>query len=66
MEAAKQAASMIANTGVVVFAGTTVAYFLSPETVSALAAVGGFVLWVCALCLAVVITMEKRIWTSRR
>ena len=59
MEAARQVAAMIANTGVVFFAGTTVAFFLSPEKISPIIAIYGLVFWTTCLFFAAVIAEKK-------
>ena len=59
MESAKQVASMIANTGVVFFAGTTVAFFLNPVKTSPITAAFGMVFWVTCLFFAAVIAQKE-------
>jgi hypothetical protein len=58
MEARKQLATMIGNTGVIVLAGTTVAFLLSPEKVPLYIAVYGLVVW-CSCFILVAVISEK-------
>lgn len=60
MESARQVASMIANTGVVFFAGTTVAFFLNPGKTPSIIAVYGVVFWATCLFLAAVIAKKEK------
>ena len=50
---------MIANTGVVFFAGTTVAFFLNPVKTSPITATFGMVFWVTCLFFAAVIAKKE-------
>lgn len=59
MESAKQVAAMIANTGVVFFAGTTVAFFLSPGKISPLIAVYGVIFWLTCLFFVAMIAKKE-------
>jgi hypothetical protein len=56
MEARKQLATMIGNTGVIVLAGTTVAFLLSPERVPPIIAVYGLAVWISCFILVAVIS----------
>ena len=58
MESARQAATMIANTGVVLFAGTAVAFFLNPEKTPLVIAVFGVVFWVTCFFFSAMLTKE--------
>lgn len=60
MEPAKQVASMIANTGVVFFAGTTVAFFLNPGKTPSIIAIYGIVFWATCLFFAAMIVKKEK------
>jgi len=59
MEAKKQVATMIANTGVVFFAGTTVAYFLNPGKYSPIIAIYGLVFWATCFIFVMLLTQKR-------
>ena len=60
METEKQLSTMISNTGVVFFAGTTVSYFLDPQKYSPLVVPFGFVFWMICAIFVVIITQRNQ------